>query len=70
MLSRPIAHVAAEMGISRAWGRPGILNPSPRTAVIWPGWLTWTLLPISENHHIEAVYYEIDLHSTSALATA
>lgn len=42
------------------WGRPAILHPAPGTIVIWPGWLTWTLLPISEGHHVEAVYLQID----------
>lgn len=41
------------------WGRPIVLMPRVGTAVIWPGWLSWTLLPLSADHRIEAAYCEI-----------
>ncbi|MFE9687136.1 hypothetical protein [Streptomyces sp. NPDC006285] len=48
------------------WGRPAVLHPRAGTASIWPGWLSWTLLPLSTGHRIEALYCEIQSSSVPA----
>ncbi|MFG3133474.1 hypothetical protein ACGFZU_37990 [Streptomyces tendae] len=51
------AHLTVLPGLP--WGRPAVLAPAPGTAVLWPGWLSWTLLPLSGSHRVQAVYCEI-----------